>query len=93
VSFGEIIGPTFDSPLRVILNVVGIGILLGAVMTVFVGAARKTRKLQWYDLLILGNVLVAGVFIPLFPVAWLVGERAARPRDRDANGRDVSEVR
>jgi hypothetical protein len=90
VSIGEIIGPSFDSPVRVILNVVGIGILLAAVMTVFVGVVRKTRRLQWRDLLILGNLLVAGVFIPLFPVAWLVGEQAARPRDKRANSRNVA---
>jgi hypothetical protein len=80
VSIGEIIGPTFDSPPRVILNTIGLGILLGAVMTVLVGLITRTRKLQWHDLLIGGNLLIAGVFVPLFPLVWIVGEAAARPR-------------
>jgi hypothetical protein len=80
VPIGEIVGPTFDSPLRVILNTISLGILLGAVMTVLVGLITRTRKLQWHDLLIGGNLLIACVFVPLFPLVWIVGEAAARPR-------------
>jgi hypothetical protein len=74
----KIVLPTFDSPVQVILNAVGIAILLVGLSLVILGAVRKARPMEWRDLLLLGTFSIGGVFVPVFPLVWFALERSSR---------------
>ena len=74
-----IIAPRFDSPLQSVLNVVSIAVLAYVLVVVFRRRKAGTGPQGWWWFAIAAHFSIAGVYLPVGPLWWLIAKWNQKP--------------